>query len=167
MARKNTLRYITEIDSGYWVRFTENNINVKHQTFPASQYGSKAKALRAAKRWRDEQEEFNDKSYYSRPLWTDNHQYYIYGLTWAFYIVKKSGRINNQLRGFVKNPRHGSRKTMNVSIELYGLRESFNRIISFLESAKLEKGEHYPERVKKEAWRRLSSAYYQGTGSRN
>ena len=55
----NQLKYITRIDSGhthcYWVRIGYSIKEKVHKSFPDMRHGGTLKALKAAKKWRNEQ----------------------------------------------------------------------------------------------------------------
>jgi len=164
MSRKkysHPLQYIYPINpNGYWVRFTKNSdINTIHQCFWASEYGSLAKTLIAAKAWRDQEYKKLalsctriDNRLYKQ--WSDTNRFLITGLTWR--EQERNGWIESYLSAYSSRPADKKCLYRRRSIKKYGLEGAFNLIINELETMRTA---IYPDDLKTQAFEKIKTEF--------
>lgn len=155
------LQYIYRLEnSGYWVRFTKNSdINIIHQCFYASEYGSLAKALIAAKKWRNEEYKklrlscvrINNRLF---KQWSDTNRFVITGLAWR--EQERNGYIESYLTAYSSKPADKKCIYRRRSIKKHGLEGAFKLIITELENMRTAK---YPDDIKAQAFERVKAEF--------
>lgn len=155
------MQYIYPVEpDGYWVRFTKNSaVNMVHQCFFANEYGSLAKALIAAKSWRNAEYEklalrctrIDDRLY---KQWSNTNRFIITGLTWR--EQERNGWIESYLSAYSSRPADKKCIYRRRSIKKHGLKGAFDLIIRELESMRTAK---YPDDIKKKALKRVKAEF--------